>query len=190
MGQSTSTPLPDGSADDAIAIDNADIKDMVMIEKPTILESVPTAAATESAPGSVEIGTTPTVNVPERSESAPADGTPITTQSALDAALTAIQDPASVTKLEILFSHKNPIADATLLDRYGLIKDEHIETAYDDHAKNAFDLSALSAFTRLSILCVTMGDGCCHPAFVVVPRAVWSRLSLVTGDWATFRVID
>nr|UDO48130.1 hypothetical protein [Pandoravirus massiliensis] len=187
MGQSTSTPLPETTMDDTVD----DVKDIVMIEKQSPSElPTTTSPATESVSAPTDAAAPPVADGGVRSESVPADGSPIITQGALDAALAAIHDPASVTKVTVFFSHKVPIADAALLDEHGFIKDEKLDDAYDDHAKNAFHLNALSAFARLSELHIEMDDGCCHPVFLTVPRAAWSRLALVSGDWATFRVLD
>lgn len=192
MGQSTSAPLQETEADENASTtmstpptDDADIKDIVMIEKPNAPVSSPEPA---SACGG-DIGAMPAGTRLARSESVPVDGTPIATQGELDAALASISQPANVTNLTLLFSHESPIADATLLNKHGLIRDD-VADPYDDYAKNAFSLGALSAFTSLSVLSVDMDDGCCHPVFLTVPRAAWSRLSCVEGDWATFRITD
>ncbi|AVK75687.1 hypothetical protein pneo_cds_80 [Pandoravirus neocaledonia] len=195
MGQSTSTPLQETDATHGITVttavaastnpqpmDDADTKDIVMIEKPAARDSSLEA-------DNIGVSTPPTGVRSARSESVPAGDAPITTQSELDAALASIGDPASVTNLTLVFSHKRPIADVTLLNEYGLISDD-VSDPYDDHAKNAFSLNALSAFTSLTVLSVTTDDGCCHPLFLAVPRSAWARLSSLEGNWATFRIVD
>ncbi|BCU03344.1 hypothetical protein [Pandoravirus japonicus] len=118
------------------------------------------------------------------------ENTTMASQADLDAALASVPDPAGVTSLSIEFSHKRPIANASLLDKHDMIPDEISEQVYGDHATNAYRLTALSAFTALRSIDIHTDDGCPHPIFVSIPRSVWSMLDVVTGNWATFVVLD
>nr|UMO79069.1 hypothetical protein [Pandoravirus belohorizontensis] len=119
----------------------------------------------------------------------PAEGA-VTSQADLDAALATIADPAAVTALRINFSHTRPIANASLLDQYDMIPDGTAGTVYADHATNAYRLTGLSAFAALRTIEIATDDGCPHPVFVSIPRAVWSALDTVGGDWTKFVVLD
>lgn len=118
------------------------------------------------------------------------ENTTMASQADLDAALASVPEPAGVTSLSIEFSHKRPIANASLLDKHDMIPDEISEQVYGDHATNAYRLTALSAFTTLRSIDIHTDDGCPHPIFVSIPRSVWSMLGVVTGNWATFVVLD
>ncbi|AGO82090.2 hypothetical protein pdul_cds_166 [Pandoravirus dulcis] len=118
------------------------------------------------------------------------ESTTMASQADLDAALASVPDPAAVTSLSIGFSHKRPIANASLLDKHDMIPDEIAEAVYEDHVTNAYRLAALSTFTALRSINIHTDDGCPHPIFVSIPRSVWSALEVVTGDWTTFAVLD
>ncbi|AGO83569.1 hypothetical protein psal_cds_120 [Pandoravirus salinus] len=118
------------------------------------------------------------------------DRLPVASQADLDAALASIAEPTAVTALMIGFSHKRPIANASLLDKYDMIPDGTAAAVYADHAANAYRLAGLSAFTALKRIDITTDDGCPHPIFVSIPRAVWSALDAVDGDWTKFVIVD
>lgn len=114
----------------------------------------------------------------------------VASQADLDAALASIADPTAVTALRIGFSHTRPIANASLLDKYDMIPDSATSAVYADHAANAYRLAGLSAFTALKAIEIVTDDGCPHPIFVSMPRAVWSALDAVDGDWTKFAIVD
>lgn len=121
----------------------------------------------------------------------PGGGLPaVASQADLDAALASIADPTAVTVLRIGVSHTRPITNASLLDKHNMIPDGMAAAVYADHTANAYSLAGLSAFTALKALDIVTDDGCPHPIFVSVPRAVWSGLDAVDGDWTKFVIVD